>query len=177
MTRWLYRLVGSTALRAGKIETISAMYAEAGCDSLRMRRHEDDRGAKARLAYWTNRLNAFPTAQLANLQPAADGALISYELPVQSDHRVGGTGGSFRLPSTGSPGARSSGGCGLARPVVPGRVSLLAVPVSTPSSVVTSAARIATIIAIAKSTTEVRWLFHALLRRGLHSFRDVIRLG
>lgn len=109
-------------------------------------------------------------------QRAAEGALISYEMPVQSDHRVGGICGSFLLPSTGSPGARSSGGCGLARPVVPGRVSLLAVLVSTPSSVVTNAARIVTITAIAKSTTEVRWLFHSLLMRGLHSYRNVIRL-
>jgi len=63
------------------------------------------------------------------------------------------------------PGARSSGGRGLARPVVPGGVSLLAVLVSIRSSVVTSAASIAMTTATAKSTTAVRWLFGSLLMR------------
>jgi hypothetical protein len=49
----------------------------------------------------------------------------------------------IQLPNTGWPGARSSGGCGLARPVAPGGVSLLAVLVSIRSSVVTNAASIA----------------------------------
>src|SRR4029077_15728872 len=70
-----------------------------------------------------------------------------------------------QLPNTGGPGARSSGGRGLARPVVPGAVSLLAVLVSIRSSVVTNAASIATIIATAKSMTAVRWLFRSLLMR------------
>jgi len=62
------------------------------------------------------------------------------------------------LPNTGWPGERSSGGCGLARPVVPGGVSLLAVLVSAHSSVV-NAATIAIITATAKSMMAVRWLF------------------
>jgi hypothetical protein len=69
-----------------------------------------------------------------------------------------------QLPNTGWPGARSSGGRGFARPVVPGGVSLLAVLVST-SSVVTNAMSIAIIIARAKSMTVVRWLFRSLLMR------------
>src|SRR5215468_7315321 len=73
-----------------------------------------------------------------------------------------------RFPNTGWPGARSSGACGLARPVVPGGVLLLAVLVSTRSSVVADAARTATITAIAKSTIAVRWLFRSLLMRDLH---------
>lgn len=84
----------------------------------------------------------------------------------QSAHRPGGICGSLLVPSTGWPGARSSGGCGLARPVVPGGVSLLALLVSTPSSVVTTAASTAMIAATAKSRTDVRWLFHSLLMRG-----------
>ena len=42
----------------------------------------------------------------------------------------GGRGNQFR---TGSPGALSSGGCGLARPIVPGCAPLLTCLVSTPS--------------------------------------------
>jgi hypothetical protein len=60
-----------------------------------------------------------------------------------------------QLPITAWPGARSSGGRGLARPVVPGGVSLLTVLVSTRSSVVTNAASIAIITATAKSRMEV----------------------
>jgi hypothetical protein len=71
-----------------------------------------------------------------------------------------------QLPNTGWPGARSSGGRGLARPVVPGGVSLLAVLVSTRPSVMTDAASIAIITATAKSTMAVRWLFRSLLMRG-----------
>lgn len=67
-----------------------------------------------------------------------------------------------QLPITGWPGARSSGGRGLASPIVPGGVSLLAVFVSTRSSVVTVAASIAIITATAKSTTAIRWLFRLL---------------
>ena len=70
-----------------------------------------------------------------------------------------------QLPNTGWPGARSSGGRGLARPVVPGGVSLLAVLLSTRSSVVTDAASIAIITATAKSTTAVRCLFRWLFMR------------
>src|SRR6266481_7309569 len=48
----------------------------------------------------------------------------------------GGRGNQFR---TGSPGALSSGGCGLARPIVPGCAPLLTCLVSTPSIVVMKA--------------------------------------
>jgi len=68
-----------------------------------------------------------------------------------------------QLPNTGWPGARSRGGCGLARPVVPGGASLLAVSIR--SSVVAKAAAIAIITATAKSTTAVRWLFRSLFMR------------
>src|SRR5215212_5546025 len=67
---------------------------------------------------------------------------------------------------TGWPGARSSGGRGLARPVVPGAVSLLAVLVPTRSRVVTDAASIASITATAKSARAVRWPFRSLAMRG-----------
>src|SRR6476620_2183249 len=50
-----------------------------------------------------------------------------------------------QLPIAGWPGARSSGGRGLASPVVPGGVSFLAVFVSTRSSVFTVAASLAMI--------------------------------
>ena len=60
------------------------------------------------------------------------------------------------------PGARSSGGRGLARPVVPGGDSLLAVLVSIRSNVVTAATSIAIVTATAKSMTAVRWLFRWL---------------
>ena len=66
----------------------------------------------------------------------------------------------IQLPNTGWPDARSSGGRGVARSVVPGGVSLRAVLVSIRSNVVTAAASIAIITATAKSTTAVRWLFH-----------------
>src|SRR5438067_9090445 len=62
---------------------------------------------------------------------------------------------------TGWPGARSSGGCGFGRPVVPGGVSVLAVLVPTRSSVVTGAASIASITATAESTRGVRWAFRS----------------
>lgn len=74
---------------------------------------------------------------------------------------------------TGWPGARSSGGRGLARPVAPGGVSVLAVLVSTCASVVTHAATIA-IMTIAKSTKAVPWLFRSLLMRVLHSNRETL---
>jgi hypothetical protein len=57
-----------------------------------------------------------------------------------------------RLPNTGWLGARSSGGCALARPVEPGAVPLSAVLLSTRSSVVTNATSIAIVTATAKST-------------------------
>src|SRR5260221_9429920 len=82
---------------------------------------------------------------------------------------AGGYAAAQLLPGTGRPGARSRGGCGLARPVVPGGVSLLAVLVSTRSSVVTNAASIAIITATAKSPMAVRWLSRSLLMRDLHS--------
>ena len=78
------------------------------------------------------------------------------------------------LPNTGWPGARSSGGCGLARPVVPDGASLLAIYVSTRSSVVTNAATIAIATAMAKSKTAVRWLFRSLLMRDLHSNAETL---
>ena len=81
-----------------------------------------------------------------------------------------------QLPNSGWPGARSSGARGLARPVVPGGVSLLAVLVST-SSVVTNAASIAIIAAIAKSSMAVRWLFRSLFMRDSTLTRNVMRLG
>lgn len=74
-----------------------------------------------------------------------------------------------QLPITGSPGARPNGGRGLARPVVPGGASLLAVRVSTRSNVVTVATSIAMIAATAKSTTAVRWLFRSSSIAKLHS--------
>ncbi len=78
-------------------------------------------------------------------------------LPIQETcgHRPAGY-VATQLPITAWPGARSSGGRGLARPVVPGGVSLLAVLVSTRSSVVTNAASIAIITATAKSPMAVR---------------------
>ena len=83
-----------------------------------------------------------------------------------------------QLPNTGRPGARSSGGRGLARPVVPGGVSLLAVLLSTCSSVVTDAASTAIITATAKSTTAVRCLFRSLLMRESSTQRkNIMRLG
>jgi hypothetical protein len=59
---------------------------------------------------------------------------------------------------TGSPGARSSGGCGRARPVVPGGTSLATCRVLTRSSVVTDAANIAMANATANRINAVRWL-------------------
>ena len=83
-----------------------------------------------------------------------------------------------QLPNTGWPGARSNGRRGLARPVVPGGVSLLAVLVLTRSSVVTNPS-IAIIIATAKSMTAVRWLFPALHQdEGASTLsKNVVRLG
>src|SRR5260370_35452156 len=66
----------------------------------------------------------------------------------------GGCGNQFR---TSSPGALSSGGCGLARPIVPGCATLLVCLVSILSIVVISAASIATLNTMAKMTkTAVR---------------------
>ena len=64
-----------------------------------------------------------------------------------------------QFPNTGWPGERSSGGCGLARAIVPGGVSLLAVLVSAHSIVVTNSATIAIITATAKSMMVMRSLF------------------
>ena len=75
------------------------------------------------------------------------------------------------------PGSRSSGRCGLARPVVPGGVSLLAVLLSTCSIVVTDAASAAIITATAKSTTAVRWLFRLSLMREPPLKANIERLG
>ncbi|WIW44462.1 nuclear transport factor 2 family protein [Bradyrhizobium sp. 62B] len=66
------------AYRAGKIEIILAMYAEdavirCGCGGMKA-----IAGPKGRRAYWIDRLNEYPATQLAELQPADDGALISY---------------------------------------------------------------------------------------------------
>jgi Na+-transporting NADH:ubiquinone oxidoreductase subunit NqrB len=83
-----------------------------------------------------------------------------------------------QLPNTGRPGARSSGGRGLARPVVPGGVSLLALLLSTRSIVVTNAASIAIITATAKSMVAVRWLFRSLFMREHPQLRkNAMRLG
>jgi hypothetical protein len=57
---------------------------------------------------------------------------------------------------TGSPGARSNGGCGLANPVVPGRASTLALRVSTVLSVRNIAAMIAIVAARAMAARAVR---------------------
>ena len=82
-----------------------------------------------------------------------------------------------QLPITAWPGARSSGGRGLARPVVPGGVPLLAVLLSTCSSVVTDAASAAIITATAKSTTAVRCLFRSLFMREPPLKANIVRLG
>lgn len=58
---------------------------------------------------------------------------------------------------SGSPAARSSGGCGLASPVVPGGVSVLAVRVLTCSIVTVDATTMATARAIALKTKVVRF--------------------
>jgi len=60
-----------------------------------------------------------------------------------------------QLPNTGRPVARSSGGRGLASPVVPGWTSLLAVLVSPRSKVITVTASSAIITAAPKSTTGI----------------------
>ena len=69
------------------------------------------------------------------------------------------------LPNTGCPDARSSGGRAVARPVVPGAVSLVAVLFSTRSKVVKNAMSIATITATAKSKRAVWWPFRSFLMR------------
>jgi len=87
---------------------------------------------------------------------SADQARLTEFLEMKRKRPTAGV--ATHLPNTGWPGERSSGGCGLARPVVPGGVSLLAVLVSAHSSVV-NAATIAIITATAKSMMAVRWLF------------------
>ena len=79
---------------------------------------------------------------------SADQARLTEFLEMKRKRPTAGV--ATHLPNTGWPGERSSGGCGLARPVVPGGVSLLAVLVSAHSSVV-NAATIAIITATAKS--------------------------
>ncbi|WBL78808.1 nuclear transport factor 2 family protein [Bradyrhizobium xenonodulans] len=63
--------------RAGDIEAILEMYAEdavmyCDCDELVITGREGLR------SYWVARLQKYPAAELDNLQPARDGATISY---------------------------------------------------------------------------------------------------
>ncbi|WIW44452.1 nuclear transport factor 2 family protein [Bradyrhizobium sp. 62B] len=69
------------AYRAGKIEAILKMYAtdaviQCGCEGMKT-----VAGPNGRRAYWINRLERYPASELVNLQPRADGALISYVGP------------------------------------------------------------------------------------------------
>src|SRR6266403_1227226 len=68
-------------------------------------------------------------------------------LSIRDGHTAGICAYQFR---TGSPGALSSGGCGLANPIVPGCALLLTC--FSPSIVVMKAASIATLSTIAKMT-------------------------
>jgi hypothetical protein len=93
-------------------------------------------------------------------------------------HRQTKTGPARNQFRTASPGALSSGGCGLAKPIVPGCASLLVYLVSTLRSVVIKAASTATVSATAKIATALRRLFQWLLiAKPLTLTDDVGRLG
>ena len=66
------------AYRDGDLETILAMYADdavvhCGCGGMKT-----IAGREGLRAYWIDRLKTYPASGLANLQPARDGAKISY---------------------------------------------------------------------------------------------------
>ncbi|PSO16157.1 nuclear transport factor 2 family protein [Bradyrhizobium sp. MOS003] len=66
------------AYRAGDIETILEMYADhavvrCGCGGMKT-----VAGKQGLRAYWVDRLRNYPASSLDNLQPSADGTVISY---------------------------------------------------------------------------------------------------
>ncbi|MBR0995212.1 nuclear transport factor 2 family protein [Bradyrhizobium japonicum] len=66
------------AYRAGDIETILEMYADhavvrCGCGGMKT-----IAGRQGLRAYWVDRLRRYPASSLDNLQPSADGTVISY---------------------------------------------------------------------------------------------------
>ncbi|MEY9360533.1 hypothetical protein ABH994_003254 [Bradyrhizobium yuanmingense] len=66
------------AYRDGDIETILKLYAKdadicCGCGGMKT-----ITGLKGGRGYWVRRLAEYPASRLANIQPAGEGALISY---------------------------------------------------------------------------------------------------
>lgn len=68
------------AYRKGDVEAILQMYSDdavivCGCGSMKT-----IAGTEGRRAYWVNQMAEYPVSALNNLQQAADGALISFDV-------------------------------------------------------------------------------------------------